>query len=162
MTYTIKQVSEMMSLPVSTIRYYDKMGLIPFLEKNESGYRIFKEKDISMLRIIECFKNTGMSISEMQQYVEMVKRGDESLEERYQLFVRRKEIVLEEMRQLEKQLETIDHKLWYYETAIKAGTEDIHKKNPLVLQRGFFVWSYSPSICLIKHSLPCSKTVFPL
>lgn len=55
-----------------------------------------------MLRIIECFKNTGMSISEMQQYVEMVKRGDESLEERYQLFVRRKEIVLEEMRQLEK------------------------------------------------------------
>lgn len=44
MTYTIKQVSEMMSLPVSTIRYYDKMGLIPFLEKNESGYRIFKEK----------------------------------------------------------------------------------------------------------------------
>lgn len=128
MTYTIKQVSEMMSLPVSTIRYYDKMGLIPFLEKNESGYRIFKEKDISMLRIIECFKNTGMSISEMQQYVEMVKRGDESLEERYQLFVRRKEIVFEEMRQLEKQLETIDHKLWYYETAIKAGTEDIHKK----------------------------------
>lgn len=128
MTYTIKQVSEMMSLPVSTIRYYDKMGLIPFLEKNESGYRIFKEKDISMLRIIECFKNTGMSISEMQQYVEMVKRGDESLEERYQLFVRRKEIVLEEMRQLEKQLETIDHKLWYYETAIKASTEDIHKK----------------------------------
>ena len=107
MTYTIKQVSEMMSLPVSTIRYYDKMGLIPFLEKNESGYRIFKEKDISMLRIIECFKNTGMSISEMQQYVEMVKRGDESLEERYQLFVRRKEIVLEEMRQLEKQLKTI-------------------------------------------------------
>lgn len=137
MTYTIKQVSEMMSLPVSTIRYYDKMGLIPFLEKNESGYRIFKEKDISMLRIIECFKNTGMSISEMQQYVEMVKRGDESLEERYQLFVRRKEIVLEEMRQLEKQLETIEHKLWYYETAIKAGTEDIHKNNPLVLQRGF-------------------------
>lgn len=128
MTYTIKQVSEMMSLPVSTIRYYDKMGLIPFLEKNESGYRIFKEKDISMLRIIECFKNTGMSISEMQQYVEMVKRGDESLEERYQLFVRRKEIVFEEMRQLEKQLETIEHKLWYYETAIKAGTEDIHKK----------------------------------
>ena len=128
MTYTIKQVSEMMSLPVSTIRYYDKMGLIPFLEKNESGYRIFKEKDISMLRIIECFKNTGMSISEMQQYVEMVKRGDESLEERYQLFVRRKEIVLEEMRQLEKQLETIDHKLLYYETAIEAGTEDIHKK----------------------------------
>ena len=131
MTYTIKQVSEMMSLPVSTIRYYDKMGLIPFLEKNESGYRIFKEKDISMLRIIECFKNTG-AIIKKGKIVKVGKMkeimGDESLEERYQLFVRRKEIVLEEMRQLEKQLETIDHKLWYYETAIEAGTEDIHKK----------------------------------
>ena len=131
MTYTIKQVSEMMSLLVSTIRYYDKMVLIPFLEKNESGYRIFKDKDISMLRIIECFKNTGMSISEMQQYVEMVKRGDESLEERYQLFVRRKEIVLEEMRQLEKQLETIDHKLWYYETAIKQAQKRFIKESRL-------------------------------
>lgn len=128
MSYTIKQVSEMMSLPISTIRYYDKMGLIPFLEKNKSGYRVFKEKDISMLHIIECFKKTGMSISEMQQYVEMIKRGDESLEERYQLFIKRKEIVLEEMHQLEKQLETIDHKLWYYKTAIEAGTEDIHKQ----------------------------------
>lgn len=127
MTYTIKQVSEMMSLPISTIRYYDKMGLIPFLEKNDSGYRIFKEDDIAMLRIIECFKRTGMSIAEMQQYVELVQRGDESLEERYELFKKRKEIVLEEMNELQKQLDTIDHKLWYYETAIEAGTEDIHK-----------------------------------
>ena len=127
MTYTIKQVSEMMSLPISTIRYYDKMGLIPFLEKNDSGYRIFKDDNIAMLRIIECFKRTGMSISEMQQFVEMVQRGDESLEERYELFKKRKEIVLEEMNELQKQLETIDHKLWYYETAIEAGTEAIHK-----------------------------------
>ena len=92
MTYTIKQVSEMMSLPISTIRYYDKMGLIPFLEKNDSGYRIFKDDDIAMLRIIECFKRTGMSISEMQQFVEMVQRGDESLEERYELFKKRKKL----------------------------------------------------------------------
>ena len=127
MTYTIKQVSEMMSLPISTIRYYDKMGLIPFLEKNDSGYRIFKDDDIAMLRIIECFKRTGMSISEMQQFVKMVQRGDESLEERYELFKKRKKIVLEEMNELQKQLETIDHKLWYYETAIEAGTEAIHK-----------------------------------
>lgn len=127
MTYTIKQVSEMMSLPISTIRYYDKMGLIPFLEKNTAGYRIFKDDDIAMLHIIECFKRTGMSISEMQQFVQMVLRGDESLQDRYELFKHRKEVVLNEMKDLEKQLETIDHKLWYYQTAIEAGTEAIHK-----------------------------------
>lgn len=128
MTYTIKQVSEMISLPISTIRYYDKMGLIPFLEKNEAGYRIFTENDIAMLKIIECFKKTGMSIAEMQQYVEMVKRGDESLEDRYELLLKRKEMIQQQMHELEKQFETINHKLDYYKKAIEAKTEEIHKK----------------------------------
>ena len=56
MSYTIKEVSKMMNLPASTIRYYDKEGLLPFLEKKPSGYRVFKDTDITMLQIIECFK----------------------------------------------------------------------------------------------------------
>ncbi|MGN0246710.1 MAG: MerR family transcriptional regulator [Lachnospiraceae bacterium] len=129
MPYTIKQVSEMMNIPISTIRYYDKEGLLPFLEKKPSGYRIFKDSDITMLQVIECFKSTGMSVAEMQQFIQMVKRGDESLEERYNLFCERKNIVQKQMENLQKQMDIIDHKLWYYETAIKAGTEAIHKEH---------------------------------
>lgn len=128
MAYTIKEVSEMMNLPTSTIRYYDKQGLIPHLERKESGYRVFQDKDIQMLRIIECFKSTGMSIVDMQKFVEMVKKGDESLQERYELFLERKKAVQNEMKQLQKQMDIIDHKIEYYKTAIEAGTEDIHKK----------------------------------
>lgn len=127
MPHSIKQVSEMMNIPISTIRYYDKMGLLPFLEKSPSGYRMFKDDDITMLQIIECFKSTGMSIVEMQQFIEMVKRGDESLNERYQLFLDRKAAVQKQIDDLQKQMDVIEHKLWYYETAIEAGTEAIHK-----------------------------------
>ncbi len=129
MPYTIKQVSEKMNIPISTIRYYDKKGLLPFLEKAESGYRLFKDSDLQMLQVIDCFKSTGMSIAEMQQFVEMVKRGDDSLQERYDLFLEREKIVQKELDELEKQMKVIQHKLWYYKTALEAGTEDIHKQN---------------------------------
>ncbi len=129
MSYTIKQVSEKMNIPISTIRYYDKKGLLPFLEKAESGYRLFKDSDIQMLQVINCFKSTGMSIAEMQKFVEMVKRGDESLQERYDLFLERQKIVQKELDELEKQMQVIRHKLWYYKTAIEAGSENIHKQN---------------------------------
>ncbi len=129
MPYTIKQVSEKMNIPISTIRYYDKKGLLPFLEKAESGYRLFKDSDLQMLQVIDCFKSTGMSIAEMQQFVEMVKKGDTSLQERYDLFLEREKIVQKELDELEKQMKVIQHKLWYYKTALEAGTEDIHKQN---------------------------------
>lgn len=128
MTYTISDVSKMINLPISTIRYYDKEGLLPFIERKESGYRIFAESDIKMLEIIECFKRTGMSIKDIKQFIEWVKDGDHSLEKRYQLFVERKKAVEKEMQDLQKQMELINHKLWYYKTALEAGTEDIHRK----------------------------------
>lgn len=126
MTYTISDVSKMMNLPVSTIRYYEKEGLLPFIQRKESGYRIFTDNDIKMLEIIECFKRTGMSIKEIRQFIDWVKEGDESLEKRYQLFISRKKAVQQEMNDLQKQLDLIEHKLWYYKTALEAGTEDIH------------------------------------
>lgn len=129
MAYTIKEVSEIMNLPISTIRYYDKEGLLPYIERKESGYRLFHESDVKMLQVIECFKRTGMPIKEIKQFIEYVKLGDDSLEERYLMFKEREAAVKQQMADLEKQMEIIQHKLWYYQTAMEAGTEDIHKDN---------------------------------
>ena len=60
MNYSISDVSKIMNLPVSTLRYYDKEGLLPYIERKDSGYRIFKEDDIRMLEIIECFKKIAL------------------------------------------------------------------------------------------------------
>lgn len=60
MGYTIKEVSEMTGLSISTLRYYDKMGLLPLLERKQSGYRNFTDGDIEMLKIIDSFKKAGL------------------------------------------------------------------------------------------------------
>lgn len=126
MSYTIKEAADMMNVPATTLRYYDKEGLLPFIQRRESGYRIFSESDINMLRIIECLKKTGMPIKDIKRFTGWVQQGDESLQERYEMFLERKKIVEAQMEDLQKTLDLINHKCWYYETAIAAGTEKIH------------------------------------
>lgn len=124
--YTIKDAAKMMGVPTSTIRYYDKEGLLPFMERRESGYRIFTEKDIATLRIIDCLKKTGMPIKEIRQFSDWLEQGDASLQQRYEMFLERKRVVEAQISELQETLKTINYKCWYYETAIAAGTEKIH------------------------------------
>ena len=67
--YTIQEVSSMTGIPSSTLRYYDKEGLLPFLTRSARGYRLFSERDLTTLQLLECLKSTGMSIREMKQYL---------------------------------------------------------------------------------------------
>ena len=124
--YTIKDAADMMHVPTSTIRYYDKEGLLPFVERLESGYRIFTEKDLATLRIIDCLKKTGMSIREIRQFSQWLEQGDASLQQRYEMFLERKRAVEAQMKELQGILNVINMKCRYYEEAIAAGTEKIH------------------------------------
>ncbi len=129
MSYTIKQAAEIMNVTPTTLRYYDKQGLLPFMERKDSGYRIFSDADIAMLRVIECLKKSGMSIKDIRQFSKWVQMGDDSLKERYEMFLERKRTVEAQIAELQKTLDFIHHKCWYYETAIEAGTEKIHFKD---------------------------------
>lgn len=126
MEYTIKEASKIMHLPATTIRYYDKEGLLPYVKRLDSGYRIFSDRDLDMLRIIECLKKTGMSIKEIKQFTDWVQKGDDTLQERYHMFLERRRVVQTQMEELKKTLDLIEYKCHYYETALAAGTEAIH------------------------------------
>ena len=126
--YTIKDAAEKMNVPTSTIRFYDKSGLLPFMGRSESGYRLFSEKDIATLRIIDCLKKTGMPIKEIKKFSDWLQEGDSSLQQRYKMFLERKKVVEAQMVELQATLDIIKYKCWYYETAIAAGTEAIHDK----------------------------------
>jgi DNA-binding transcriptional MerR regulator len=128
MSYAIKEASKMLNLPATTLRYYDKEGLLPFVERRESGYRVFSDADIAMLRVIECLKKTGMSIKEIRQFTDWVRQGDASLGQRHQLFLERRRAVEEQMAELRKTLDLINYKCRYYEEALAAGTERIHER----------------------------------
>lgn len=129
MTYTIKQVAEKMGVTVPTLRYYDKEGLMPFIEKKANGTRVFKDDDFKGLEIISCMKNSGMPIKDIKRYMDMCMEGDGTLKERLEVFLERKETVRQQIEELNSIMELIEHKIWYYETAIEAGSESIHKNN---------------------------------
>lgn len=129
MNYTIRQVAEKMGVTVSTLRYYDKEGLLPFVDKKPNGTRVFKDEDFQGLAIITCMKNSGMPIKDIKKFMDFCNEGDNTLKERLKIFIERKEAVQKQMEELNKVMETINHKIWYYETAIEAGTEAVHKQN---------------------------------
>ena len=102
--YTIGQVSEMFNLPVSTLRYYDKEGLFPFMQRT-SGIRQFSDTEIAALKLIECLKKSGLEIRNIKQFMEWCQEGSRTYELRKQLFERQKAAVEKEM---EKMQETLD------------------------------------------------------
>ena len=121
--YTIGQISEMFQLPISTLRYYDKEGLFPDLERS-SGIRRFSEKEIEALRVIECLKKSGLEIKDIKLFMEWCSEGSATYQRRKELFERQKEIVQKEIAKLEKVLDMLQFKCWYYDQAVKDGNED--------------------------------------
>ena len=128
--YTIGQVSEMFNIPISTLRYYDKEGLFPELQR-ASGIRRFGEKEIDTLRMIECLKKSGLEIRDIKQFMKWCAEGSSTYPQRRELFLRQKETVEAEIRALERTLDMLRFKCWYYEQAIQDGNEDrIHAMLP--------------------------------
>ena len=121
--YTIGQVSEMFNLPISTLRYYDKEGLFPSMQR-QSGIRQFGETEVEALRVIECLKASGLEIKDIKKFMEWCVEGPTTYAQRKELFEIRKAAVEAEMIQLQKTLDMLKFKCWYYETAIKDGSED--------------------------------------
>ncbi|HIT61650.1 MAG TPA: MerR family transcriptional regulator [Candidatus Fimousia stercorigallinarum] len=121
--YTIGEISKMFHVPVSTLRYYDKEGLFPNLERS-SGIRQFSDKEIETMKLIECLKRSGMEIKDIKQFIEWCSIGSETYQQRYEMFLKRKERVERELQQMQKTLDMLRYKCWYYEQALKDGNED--------------------------------------
>ena len=121
--FTIGQVSEMFDLPVSTLRYYDKEGLFPELNRT-SGIRQFTEKEIETLRVIECLKKTGLQIKDIKQFMSWCMEGSSTYTKRKELFENQKKQVETEITKLNKTLDMLNFKCWYYSEAIKDGNEN--------------------------------------
>lgn len=131
MVYTIGEMAKMLDIPTSTLRYYDKEGLLPFVERSPGGMRMFHEADYEWLQVIECLKKTGMPLKDIRTYIDMAMQGDETIESRFQLILQQREAVRAQMAELQKTLDTLDFKCWYYETAKNEGTTKFLNDMPL-------------------------------
>ena len=122
MVFTIGEMAKKLGVAASTLRYYDKEGLFPFMERSEGGIRVFKESDYEFLKIIHCLKATGMQIKDIKNFIELVLQGDESIDARLEIFQKQKLEVEKQISELQEALETVKFKCWYYETAKRAGS----------------------------------------
>ena len=127
MELTIGEAAEKLGISASTIRYYDKEGLLPFMDRSAGGIRIFRQEDFEWLRLIECLKATKMPIKDIKQFIGWYQDGDSTLEKRRDMFYERKKTVEAQIKALQKVLDTINFKCWYYDTAVEAGTADVLK-----------------------------------
>ncbi|MGN1021739.1 MAG: MerR family transcriptional regulator [Aristaeellaceae bacterium] len=123
MLYTIGQVADMMGLPVSTLRYYDKEGLFPGLERT-NGIRRFSERELEALRVIECLKRSGLEIRDIRAFMQWCAQGSDTYPQRLALFQRQKAAVEQEMERMSRVLDMLRFKCWYYGQAMQDGHEE--------------------------------------
>ena len=126
MFYTIGEMAQKLNVAPSTLRYYDKEGLLPFVERSSGGSRMFKDEDMEWLKLLGCLKKAGMPLKEIRDFMEYSRQGDATIDRRLEIIEHQRQSVLEQQRQLEETLLMLDYKRWYYQTAQEAGTCAVH------------------------------------
>lgn len=112
----------MFGLPISTLRYYDKQGLFPNMER-VSGIRKFSDTEIEALRVIECLKKTGLEIKDIKQFMDWCVEGASTYHKRKELFEKQRSTLEAEIAQMNEVLDMLKFKCWYYEQATQDGNE---------------------------------------
>lgn len=122
MFYTVGEMAKKAGITASALRYYDKEGLLPPIERTSGGIRMFREEDVEWLHLIECLKKTGMSLKEIKMFVDWVKEGDSTIQSRLALIDRQRQAVIGQIEKLNQTLDMLEYRHWYYSVAAKAGT----------------------------------------
>lgn len=125
MSYTIGEMAKKLTVAPSTLRYYDKEGLLPFARRTGGGIRIFEDSDYEWLMIIKCLKKTGMPLCDIKEFVMMAMEGDGTIERRLALINKQKASIERQIDELSSVHRVLKFKEWYYETARKEGSTSI-------------------------------------
>ena len=118
---TIKEVSEKYNITQDTLRYYERVGMIPSVTRTTGGIRDYQETDIGWVEMAICMRSAGLPVEAMIEYVRLYQEGDATIPARLQLLVDQREVLLEQRRQIESTLERLNYKISRYEDAVKTG-----------------------------------------
>nr|WP_241636019.1 MerR family transcriptional regulator [Fusobacterium gastrosuis] len=118
---TIKEVSEILNISQDTLRYYEKIGVIPIVKRTAGGIRNYQEEDIAWIQLATCMKNAGLPIKVMIDYLNLYQQGDSTIQARYNLLKEQREKLLEQKKQIDETLEKLNYKIARYEVAVETG-----------------------------------------
>ena len=117
----IKEVSEELGLTQDTLRYYEKIGMIPSVTRTEGGIRDYQEDDIAWVKLATCMRSAGLPVKVMIDYLNLYKQGDSTIQERCNLLKEQRTKLLEQKKQIEETLEKLNYKIAKYEIAVETG-----------------------------------------
>ena len=122
MTYTTAKAAEKIGISAHTLRFYDKEGLLPNVGRDEHGNRRFTDNDLQWLSLLQCLKNTGMSLKDIKRFAECTTIGDDTIDERLALFESQTENVKCQIAELKRYLNLLEYKLAFYQKAKALGS----------------------------------------
>ena len=121
----IAEVSEQFGMSVDTLRYYERVGLIPPVNRNVSGIRDYNELDLRRVDFIKCMRSAGLPVEVLIEYVALVQQGDSTIEARKEILKEQRAVLAARMEEMQKTLDILDHKLDVYEKAVLTKEKKI-------------------------------------
>jgi MerR family transcriptional regulator, aldehyde-responsive regulator len=123
----ISEVSEQSGISADTLRYYERIGLLPPVIRNESGIRDYSKLDVRRVEFVKCMRNAGLSIETLIEYYGLVQQGDQTIEARKEILQKQREKLVAKMEEIQKTLDLVDHKLEVYENILLKKEKEITK-----------------------------------
>ena len=121
----IAEVSEQHGISTDTLRYYERIGLIPPVTRNESGIRDYNELDVRRVEFVKCMRSAGLPIEVLIEYIGLVQRGDQTIEARKDILVEQRQLLISRMDQMQKTLDILNHKIEMYEKAVLKNEKEM-------------------------------------
>ncbi|MFZ7121564.1 MAG: MerR family transcriptional regulator [Eubacteriaceae bacterium] len=128
MNYTIKEVSKKFNLSSHTLRYYEKEGLLPSINRDSKGNRVYSDNNLEWIQLICCMRATGMSISHIKKYIQLTLQGDDTILERRQIILNQKEIIENHIKEFNHHLHVINKKLKFYDDIAISDQKIVYPK----------------------------------
>ena len=121
----IAEVSEQYAISSDTLRYYERIGLIPHVHRNDNGIRDYSEIDVRRVEFIKCMRSAGLPIEVLIEYVALVQQGDQTIEARKEILKDQREQLAARMQEMQKTLDLLDHKIEVYENAVLKKEQEM-------------------------------------
>jgi DNA-binding transcriptional MerR regulator len=121
----IAEVSEQFAISSDTLRYYERIGLIQQVHRNESGIRDYTEIDLRRVEFIKCMRSAGLPIEVLIDYVGLVRQGDQTIEARKEILKDQRKLLAGRMKEMQKSLDILDHKIEVYENVVWKREKEI-------------------------------------
>jgi DNA-binding transcriptional MerR regulator len=121
----IAEVSEKYNISADTLRYYERVGLLPPVNRTDSGIRDFDERDIQRVEFIKCMRAAGLPIEVLTEYIQLVQMGDSTIEQRKQILEDEREKLLGRMAEMQKTLDKLNFKISIYENSLLAKEQQM-------------------------------------